>query len=102
MLEALTIQNLATLSQVDLEITPGFTAITGETGAGKSLLLDDLELALGERADASLVRTGAERAQVSAVFRVGQLSDTQNWLADNDFDATDELIVRRSVTAEGR
>ncbi|MDP5340064.1 MAG: DNA repair protein RecN [Litorivicinaceae bacterium] len=102
MLEALTIQNLATLSQVDLEITPGFTAITGETGAGKSLLLDALELALGERADASLVRTGAERAQVSAVFRVGQLSDTQNWLADNDFDATDELIVRRSVTAEGR
>ena len=69
MLEALTIQNLATLSQVDLEITPGFTAITGETGAGKSLLLDALELALGERADASLVRTGAERAQVSAVFR---------------------------------
>ena len=102
MLEALTIQNLATLSQVDLEITPGFTAITGETGAGKSLLLDALELALGERADASLVRTGAERAQVSAVFRVGPLSDTQNWLADNDFDATDELIVRRSVTAEGR
>ncbi|MGA1207932.1 MAG: AAA family ATPase, partial [Litorivicinaceae bacterium] len=102
MLEALTIQNLATLSQVDLEITPGLTAITGETGAGKSLLLDALELALGERADASLVRTGAERAQVSAVFRVGHLTETQTWLEENDFEATDELIVRRSITAEGR
>ena len=102
MLTRLSIQNYALIDDLNVSFSNGFTTITGETGAGKSLLLDALELALGERADASLVRTGAERAQVSAVFRVGQLSDTQNWLADNDFDATDELIVRRSVTAEGR
>jgi DNA repair protein RecN (Recombination protein N) len=102
MLKELNVQNLATLASVDLELSAGFIAITGDTGAGKSLVLDALELALGARADASLVRAGTERAQISASFDITQLPAAQRWLTENDLTNETELILRRTVTAEGR
>ncbi|MDP3036453.1 MAG: AAA family ATPase, partial [Rhodocyclaceae bacterium] len=79
----------------------GFGALTGETGAGKSILVDALSLALGERADASVVRNGAEKAEVSAEFAVTAGTPLADWLAANDFD-TDACILRRIVDAGGR
>ena len=73
MLIALSIRDVVLIETLDLDIEPGFTALTGETGAGKSILLDALGLALGERADRGLVRHGAERAQASAIFEIGDL-----------------------------
>lgn len=102
MLTELNVQNLATLASVDLELTAGCIAITGDTGAGKSLILDALELALGGRADAGLVRSGTERAQISARFDVTRLPDAKSWLRENELADEDELILRRTLTAEGR
>ena len=73
MLLQLNVKNLATLASVDLELTSGCIAVTGDTGAGKSLILDALELALGARADLGLVRAGTERAQIIAEFDIERL-----------------------------
>src|SRR6478736_6100356 len=70
MLTHLTIQNFALVQQLDLELDKGMTAITGETGAGKSIMLDALGLTLGDRADLDVIRTGAERADISATFTI--------------------------------
>jgi len=102
MLTELNVQNLATLASVDLELGPGCIAITGDTGAGKSLILDALELALGGRADTGLVRSGTDRAQISATFDITQLPDAKAWLVENELAGDDELILRRTLTAEGR
>ncbi|MFN4148729.1 MAG: DNA repair protein RecN, partial [Rhodocyclaceae bacterium] len=80
---------------------PGFGALTGETGAGKSILVDALSLVLGERADASVVRSGASKAEISAEFAVAPQSALAGWLAANDFDA-DTCLLRRVVDASGR
>ena len=102
MLTELNVQNLATLAAVNLELDRGLIAVTGDTGAGKSLILDALELALGARADAGLVRSGTERAQVTATFDVSQLPDALEWLAANELDDDTTVILRRTLTAEGR
>jgi DNA repair protein RecN (Recombination protein N) len=102
MLLQLNVQNLATLASVDLELTGGCIAVTGDTGAGKSLILDALELALGARADAGLVRAGTERAQIIAEFDIERLPQAKAWLTDNELDQDDELVLRRTLTSEGR
>src|SRR5260221_4202210 len=81
MLRALSIRDYVIVERLDLELGAGFTALTGETGAGKSILLDALMLALGERADAGVVRAGAQRAEVSADFEVEALAGVRQWLA---------------------
>jgi DNA repair protein RecN (Recombination protein N) len=96
------IRNLAVLDEVEIELRPGFTALTGETGAGKSMLVDALALALGERADSSAVRTGAERAEVTATFDLSARQDLQAWLRDHDLDTASECSLRRVLTQEGR
>jgi len=102
MLLQLNVKNLATLASVDLELTGGCIAITGDTGAGKSLILDALELALGARADAGLVRAGTERAQINAEFDLERLPAARAWLIANDLDQDGELMLRRTLTSEGR
>jgi DNA repair protein RecN (Recombination protein N) len=102
MLRELQIRDLAVVEAVSLELSGGFTALTGETGAGKSILVDALALALGERADAAAIRTGAERLEVSAAFSIEALPEARAWLAERAFDEADECILRRVVAADGR
>ena len=102
MLLQLNVKNLATLASVDLELTRGCIAVTGDTGAGKSLILDALELALGARADTGLVRAGTERAQIIAEFDIARLPSAKNWLRNNELDQDDELVLRRTLNSEGR
>ncbi|AFV00560.1 DNA repair protein RecN [Simiduia agarivorans] len=102
MLTLLCIRNFTLVEQLDLELHDGLTAITGETGAGKSLLLDALGMALGEKADADKVRHGCQRAEVSATFDITQLPRANKWLKNNDFETDSECILRRTLTAEGR
>jgi DNA repair protein RecN (Recombination protein N) len=101
MLLRLAIRDFVIVDRLELEFAAGFGALTGETGAGKSILVDALSLALGERAEASVVRVGAEKAEVSAEFAVAPGSELAAWLAANDFDA-DICILRRVVDAGGR
>ncbi|MGZ5595660.1 MAG: DNA repair protein RecN [Usitatibacter sp.] len=102
MLRALSIRDYVIVERLDLELAAGFTALTGETGAGKSILLDALMLALGERADAGVVRPGAQRAEVSADFEVSALPAVREWLASQDFDEEGACLVRRTVDTAGR
>jgi len=99
MLLRLTIRDFVVVDRLELEFGSGFTALTGETGAGKSILIDALALALGERADPGLVRSGKERAEIAAVFDLAPA--IQAWLQEQDFPA-DELLLRRVVEAGGR
>ncbi|MBC6904224.1 DNA repair protein RecN [Saccharophagus sp. K07] len=101
MLTHLQVSDFTLVSQLSLDFGAGLTVLTGETGAGKSILLDALGLALGDRAEADKVRAGAERAEVTACFDISRLTQVQQWLRDADLDA-DDCIVRRVVTGEGR
>ena len=102
MLRALSIRDYVIVDRLDLELGPGFTALTGETGAGKSILVDALALTLGGRADAGVVRAGAQRAEVSADFDAAALPAVRAWLADQDLDEGDGCLVRRTIDATGR
>ena len=102
MLRHLTIRDFVIVDRLELEFLGGFGALTGETGAGKSILIDALALALGERADAGVVRSGCDKAEVAATFDVANLPEVRAWLSLNDLDGDDELILRRVVDAGGR
>src|SRR5215510_5671852 len=99
MLLHLSIRDFAIVERLDLEFRAGFTALTGETGAGKSILIDALALALGERAEADSVRTGAERAEVSAEFDTRKLPSLAEQLREHALEAgegeEDRLLLRR-------
>lgn len=101
MLRTLAIRDFVIVDAIELEFSTGFTVFTGETGAGKSILIDALALALGGRGDASMVREGAAKADISAEFSVNE--STALWLAENDFSGEDtELILRRVIDNAGR
>ncbi len=102
MLTQLTIRNYAIVESLDLELNKGMTVVSGETGAGKSIMLDALGLALGYRADSGSVRQGAERAEIIASFNIDTLQEAQNWLKEQDLDQDNECIIRRVITREGR
>mgnify|MGYP002776315115 CR=1 FL=1 len=102
MLRHLTIRDFVIVDRLELDFSAGFGALTGETGAGKSILIDALTLALGERADAGVVRSGCDKAEVAATFEIATLPQVMAWLVENDFDVEDELLLRRVVDAGGR
>src|SRR5207244_9646942 len=103
MLRALAIRDYVIVERLDIELAAGFTALTGETGAGKSILIDAVQLALGDRADPGVVRAGTERAEVSADFDVSRLQGVREWLAGQDLDEEDgACLLRRTVAASGR
>jgi len=101
MLVHLSIQNYVIVDELELDIKPGLTAITGETGAGKSIMLDALSLALGDRATADCVLGNAKQAQISAQFDITNITEAQNWLEAHDLDFT-ECILRRVINSDGR
>jgi len=99
----LAIRDFAIVDRLELEFQPGFTALTGETGAGKSILIDALSLALGERAGGDQVRPGCERADVTAEFAIESLSQLQDWLRDQALEGdSGRLLLRRVVDGGGR
>jgi DNA repair protein RecN (Recombination protein N) len=103
MLRSLSIRDFVIVDRMDLEFSSGFTVLSGETGAGKSILIEALALVLGERGDAVLVRQGADRAEVAAEFDVRGSGGVTQWLEENDL--TDEegaCLVRRVIDATGR
>ena len=103
MLSHLSIRNYLLVESVDLDFAPGLTVLTGETGAGKSILVDALALALGDRAEGGVVRSGAPRAEISAEFAIDDLSQLSAWLDEAGFASDDgTLILRRVIDAGGR
>ena len=103
MLRTLTICDFVIVKRVELELGPGFNVLTGETGAGKSILVDALELLVGGRADAAFVREGAERAELSAEFGVAEASPLVAWLREHALEGdAGSILLRRSVDRSGR
>lgn len=103
MLVHLAISNYAIVERLDLELTAGMTVITGETGAGKSIMLDALGLALGDRCDSSVVRPHTDKADILASFDISQIAEAQEWLANNDLNLADNsCLLRRVITQDGR
>lgn len=103
MLKFLSIRDFVIVDSLELDFTAGFTALTGETGAGKSILIDALSLALGERGDAAAVRAGCSRAEISAEFDVAELPSLQDWLQEQEFDGDEGVcLLRRVLDANGR
>lgn len=102
MLTHITINNFTLVEHLDLDLKKGMTAITGETGTGKSILLDALAMTLGERADGDRVRHGCDRADITATFSLDDLPQARDWLIENDLSHADECLLRRVINTEGR
>src|SRR6478752_899922 len=102
MLRSLSIRNFVVVDALDVEFDGGFTVLTGETGAGKSILLDALGLLLGDRFEQGQLRPEADRAELTAVFDVAAARDAQRWLAEAELDSGPELLLRRVQDAQGR
>lgn len=102
MLVHLSVHNYAIVEHLDLELAGGMSVITGETGAGKSIMLDALGLTLGDRADSGVVRPGADKADILASFDLHDIPEARTWLAERDLDNDGPCILRRVITAEGR
>ena len=102
MLTRLSIRDIVLIDRLDIDFAEGLAVLTGETGAGKSILLDAFALALGARGDVALVRHGAEQGQVTAAFELPRDHPVRALAADNGIQADDELILRRTQFADGR
>ncbi|ANJ00350.1 DNA repair protein RecN [Polynucleobacter wuianus] len=107
MLQTISLRDFVIVDQLELDFASGFTVLTGETGAGKSILLDALSLVLGERADSSQIREGSSRAEISALFRIDPelISSFSQWLDEQGFPIEDDgqsLVLKRTVESNGR
>ena len=102
MLESIQIKNFAIIDSLQLEFENGMSALTGETGAGKSILLDAIKLAAGDRAETDSIRSGAQRAEISVCFGLHDLDAANRWLLENEMIADGECVIRRVLHANGR
>jgi DNA repair protein RecN (Recombination protein N) len=103
MLQQLTIKNIALIEDISIEFDSGFNVLTGETGAGKSIIIDSLNLVLGERADKELVRTGTNKARVEGIFTVDEKTGISELMEENGIDLEeDQLIITREISFEGK
>jgi len=102
MLKHLYIRNFAIIDELELDFNTGLTALTGETGAGKSILLGALNLVLGDRADNDSVKQGSEFAEIVAEFDIQHLDNVSSWLVSQELNADDECILRRRISKDGR
>ena len=101
MLKFLSIRDFVIVDSLELDFADGFTALTGETGAGKSILIDALSLALGERGDATMVRAGCERAEIGAEFDISNVPLLRNWLREQELEGDDDICLLRRVMDNG-
>ncbi len=102
MLKSLFIKNYVLIKQLDCDFSQGFHAFTGETGAGKSIIVGALSLILGNRADYSVIRSGEHKCEISALFDIDKNQQAKDWLQQQDIDYSDEIECRRVITADGR
>jgi len=102
MLTHIDIKNFVLIEQLSLDLNAGLTVITGETGAGKSIIMDAIELALGQRADNSTVRQGADQCEITLIFDVQKNSAAVEWLTAHELNSDDECIIRRVISSDGR
>lgn len=102
MLSYINIKNFAVITELEIDFHPGMTVLTGETGAGKSIIIDTLEFALGSKASASQIRPGADRCEITVMFDVSNNPKAKQWLIDQEFDSEDECIIRRIITKDGK
>jgi DNA repair protein RecN (Recombination protein N) len=102
MLTSLQVRNFAIIDRIEVDFEDGMTVLTGETGAGKSILVDALGLVLGERGGSGLVRDGADRAEFSAAFDLQNHAEARAWLSEQALDADDQCVLRRVIAADGR
>ncbi len=102
MLSHIHIRNFAIVDLLELDLAPGMSTLTGETGAGKSILLDALGLALGDRADSSVVRHGSDRTEINVTFDIHSHPEVQSWLEGRELDMDGECLIRRTLTSDGR
>ncbi|NLY13010.1 MAG: DNA repair protein RecN [Gammaproteobacteria bacterium] len=102
MLLHISVQNYAIVDHLDLELHEGMSVITGETGAGKSIMLDALSLTLGARTDSSVVRPGADKADILSSFDISNIPEAQQWLKERELWSEAQCILRRVITREGR
>lgn len=102
MLSRLSVRHLAVVEDISLQFKAGMTSLTGETGAGKSMLVDSLSLVLGDRADSNMVRHGAERAEIEAAFDIHDNLPLQTWLKEQELDDDDQCQLRRTISRDGR
>ena len=101
MLTHIHIWNFAIVEKLDMELEDGLTVLTGETGAGKSILLDALNLSLGDRADTSVIRHGEEKAEISVTFDTANAPEAENWLKQHELNSEQECIIRRVISNKG-
>ena len=103
MLENLLIKNYVIVDELDLSFLLGFSSLTGETGAGKSILIDALSLALGARSESGVVKKGNEKADITATFNLEGNDEAQAWLSLNEFEESDnQLLLRRVINKDGK
>ena len=99
-LKSIFLRDFVIVHALELDLSKGFTVLTGETGAGKSILIDALQLALGARADAAMVREGAQRCEISATFDCP--ASLVNWLDENGLPAGEELLLKRTIDVQAK
>ena len=102
MLKSLSIKNVVLIESLEIEFSKGLTVLSGETGAGKSILLDSLGLLLGNRAETSLIRTGEDKLSVSGVFEIDKSNKIYSIAKEYDLDIDDDIIIKRTITSEGK
>lgn len=102
MLKGLRIENFAIIDTLNIEFDEGMTCLTGETGAGKSIIIDAISLLMGARTNSSMVKSGAKKAFIEGIFEIGDKPEVIKFLEENDFQVEDELVVSREIQATGK
>ena len=102
MLRYLSLRDFVIVDELELDLQAGFTTLTGETGAGKSILIDALGLVLGARSDALVVRQGAKKAEITAEFELARLAAVRDWLEQNELAEDGGCLLRRVIEDSGR